>query len=398
MVFDGLKTWFAGEQKSPDTRPPPPPRTSSERIAPLGDLYLEFPAEDAATTPTATPRPDAPRRRVVVAKRVPIHEPKLSASPRRPSSWPPRRRPSREAAACEFGKACAQLAAAVDAACEHGANSALAASRRTDTLALSAPAEVRRLCDDMAALAASDPAAVARLIELDAKRGPEANALERGYGAAARATSHTIAWLSFNPVKRGFALSMTAQGLTGLALKYDALLREALADCAPALAALEELRGRLPVRGRTVRFSRVVGGDATPRARPESAEQPPLRRRSSSSSLKFPPGRADDFLTDAVPMGRGWADSALFACREGGERFFTSDPVVAEGAEELARTIVYQDLEDARRMCFDEGDAIWAADVDGRRYFYCVLEDDRGLPDLLTAGGAELRLDVERIE
>ena len=49
-------------------------------------------------------------------------------------------------------------------------------------------------------------------------------------------------------------------------------------------------------------------------------------------------------------------------------------------------------------MCFDEGDAIWAADIDGRRYFYCVLEDDRGLPDLLTAGGAELSLAVERIE
>lgn len=113
----------------------------------------------------------------------------------------------------------------------------------------------------------------------------------------------------------------------------------------------------------------------------------------------------DDFLTDAAPLGRGIEDAMLFACAGPPAPFFTSDPRLAEASgTEAAATVLYQKLRNAERVALDDGDEIWRATLDGRPYYYCVMEDgsDRGLRHLLRAGGADdaalVRAGVVRFE
>ena len=206
------------------------------------------------------------------------------------------------------------------------------------------------------------------------------------------------------------------------------LLRDGFEDAEAALQALDALRTRLPVPQRVVRF--VRGSEFEDVEEEEDAAQnrrtsfPRARTFSSGGadddeSLKFAPEAADDFLTDAAPLGQGMDDSALFACRDGGKLFFTSSCRVAEqcayagrGAPDadasrpaiVARTILYQKLDGARDIALEQGDEIWAATIDGRDYFNVVMADDtdRGLRHVLEAGGvtdlAAIGVDFERVE
>ena len=219
--------------------------------------------------------------------------------------------------------------------------------------------------------------------------------------------------------------------MNSLALKYEAMLRQNFRDIEAALASLDALRSRLPVAARTVRFQ--AGGCWEDAVLPESssASSAASPRRVSlprgasyygdDEDRKFAPNKCDDFLTDAAPLGRGVVDAALFACFDGETPFFTSDSRIAEMCAHAtpntpkpppdgdnatpgddgdaagdrggirARTILYQKLDDAQQIAIDQDDEIWAADIDGRPYYYCVMEDgsDRGLRHLLNVGGVD---------
>ena len=232
------------------------------------------------------------------------------------------------------------------------------------------------------------------------RRYSEPSPLALAYAAAFRVARDARAWLGFAPAKRSYAVSLSASGVNSLAQKYEQLLRDGFEDAEAALQALDALRTRLPVPQRVVRF--VRGSEFEDVEEEEDAAQnrrtsfPRARTFSSGGadddeSLKFAPEAADDFLTDAAPLGQGMDDSALFACRDGGKLFFTSSCRVAEqcayagrGAPDadasrpaiVARTILYQKLDGARDIALEQGDEIWAATIDGRDYFNVVMADD----------------------
>lgn len=63
------------------------------------------------------------------------------------------------------------------------------------------------------------------------------------------------------------------------------------------------------------------------------------------------------------------------------------------GPAVLAHTTIYKSIERAEQLALDDGDEIWAVMIDGREYYYCVMEDggDRGIQYALS----RLNLDEE---
>ena len=286
---------------------------------------------------------------------------------------------------------------------------------------------MRRLCDKACAVVKVDALALVSLLRLDERRPGAPSAVAASYAAAFRVARDARAWLGFAPVKRGYAVSLSANGANSLAAKYEHLLRDGFAACDAALDALDGLRCRLPVPSRVVRFARPNAdqkGGAAGEAEDDDdvLDDAPQNRRTSfprsqrtfsvvaddaddDSGFKFAPDRCDDFLTDAAPLGHGIDDGALFACCDGAAVFFTSNARVAETCDYagkdgdddddrrprvIARTILYQKLDGARDIAMAD-DEIWSTTIDGRAYFNVVMADDsdRGLRHVLNAGGVD---------
>lgn len=440
-MLQSLVSWLHGgdEEQARDGRPAVARWQSDPRCLEAAvDLYVDYvEVDDSAAAPIdrgASPRHrrGADRRRFVVAAAVPVYGPAADGA-----DGAPGRAEGDSAKAGEpvaYAAAFRRLADAVDEAVEGAVvneGRTTQASRRTDSVAATSPSRVRRLCEKACAVGRQDPEALVRLLRLDAARAfrdAEPSPLALAYAAAFRVARDARAWLGFAPAKRSYAVSLSASGVNSLAQKYEQLLRDGFEDAEAALQALDALRTRLPVPQRVVRF--VRGSEFEDVEEEEDAAQnrrtsfPRARTFSSGGadddeSLKFAPEAADDFLTDAAPLGQGMDDSALFACRDGEKLFFTSSCRVAEqcayagrGAPDadasrpaiVARTILYQKLDGARDIALEQGDEIWAATIDGRDYFNVVMADDtdRGLRHVLEAGGvtdlAAIGVDFERVE
>jgi len=317
-----------------------------------------------------------------------------------------------------------------------------AASRKTDVLALRVPMMLRKLAEKAAAVARQDPAGLANLMRLD----PNEVTLQEAFEALENAATQACQWLSFNPLKRGYARSMKAgqqnktqqqhddafeergslsaldasyhhssssrhqhhnrrfplaalarpPGNVSLAAKYATLLEDAFKRIQTSLAALDVLRARLPTKPSLVRF-----GSAS--VCPAILEEPQVPTTPASpwddealATAKYAAEDVDDFLTDAAPLGMGIFCSEVFACRDphDGALFLTSNWRTADAVGQkavLATTTIYKVLDDPRKMALDDGDQIWAVTIDGHDYFFCVMADnsDRGLRHACHVAGAD---------
>ncbi|KAJ1455741.1 hypothetical protein M885DRAFT_519471 [Pelagophyceae sp. CCMP2097] len=279
-----------------------------------------------------------------------------------------------------------------------------AASRRADLLAASAPAKIRRLAELAGRVVRSQPEALVSLLELE----PQSTVLQEAFDAADGIAEACSAWLSFLPLKRGFAVSRFHNSHS-LALKYAEKLEARFVCADAAVRKLDLLQQRLPAVQRRVRFDNRVGERLVKRADFSShcclfgLDDPPggvvvLEDR-------FAAGNVEDFLTDAAPLGLGVDSTHLFCFRTSrNEVFLTSSPTVADAfslaaaaapdadqivePKVLATTTLYQTVDKPRKLALCESDEIWRATIDGRAYFFCVDDVDRGLRHLLHEAGA----------
>eukprot|EP00633_Aureoumbra_lagunensis_P005487 CAMPEP_0197309238 /NCGR_PEP_ID=MMETSP0891-20130614/7797_1 /TAXON_ID=44058 ORGANISM="Aureoumbra lagunensis, Strain CCMP1510" /NCGR_SAMPLE_ID=MMETSP0891 /ASSEMBLY_ACC=CAM_ASM_000534 /LENGTH=542 /DNA_ID=CAMNT_0042794187 /DNA_START=93 /DNA_END=1721 /DNA_ORIENTATION=- len=241
---------------------------------------------------------------------------------------------------------------------------ATAASKRTDILAARTPMKLRKLAERAAAITRQDARALVHLLKHD----PNETSLQDAFDAMIHAADIAQQWLSFAPIKRGYAVSRHASTSTDsvlqnnisqsnnkhtwtnwapalpLAVKYETRLGDAFRRVDSALEHLDALRARLPISARSVRFASSADVYLRQPSPTHSEENPDYRASYSShtaifsadhnddlESTKFPPHLIDDFLTDSAPLGVGVMSSEIFACRDrDGSLFLTSNYRVAD--------------------------------------------------------------------